>query len=83
MAIIVATLLSGIFSALGAVLAVFFTNKWNSEQYKRDKIFYNKKEKFVIIKLSLKFGNFFNIMDEMIVYNIRDRVLLLSSDEGF
>ena len=83
MSIIEATLLSGIFSALGAVLAVIFTNKWNSERYKRDKIYYDKKEKFVIVKLSLKFCSFFNIIDEMIVYNIRDRVLLLSSDEGF
>lgn len=80
----VATLVSGCISALGTLASVYFTNRWTSDRYKKDKESYNKKEKFVIIKPSLRNTCFYNIIDEIIMYNIRDRVLLLSTgNEGF
>lgn len=79
-----ATLGSGAISATATVLAVYFTNKWTSERYKKDKEEQLKKEKMVVIKQHLTFNNFYKILDELIVYNIEDRVLLLSSEkEGF
>ncbi len=79
-----ATLGSGVISAIATVFAVYFTNKWTSERYKKDKEEQLKKEKMVVINPHLTFNNFYKILDELIVYNIKDRVLLLSSEnEGF
>lgn len=79
-----ATLASGAMTAISTILAVYFTNNWTSERYEKNKKEQLKKEKMVILKPYLQFTNFYGIIDELIVSNIKDRVLLLSSEkDGF
>lgn len=79
-----ATIAGAIISAIATIIAVYFTNKWTSERYEKDKEYQFKKEKMVVIKPYLTFANFYQIIDELIVYNNKDRVLLLSSErDGF
>lgn len=82
--VIGATVLASIITALVTVITVYFTNKWTSERYEKDKIYQNKKNNLVIIKPVLKFCSFSQIIDELITYNIRERALIISSEkDGF
>lgn len=62
--VIGATVLASIITALVTVITVYFTNKWTSERYEKDKIYQNKKNNLVIIKPVLKFCSFSQIIDE-------------------
>lgn len=79
-----ATILAGILTAAMTYIAVWYTNKKTVELYERDKDYQNKRDNMVIIKPTIKMGSFFGIIEELILFNIRDRVLLVSSDkDGF
>lgn len=78
------TIFAGILTAIMTYIAVRYTNKKTVELYERDKDYQNKRDNLVIIKPIIKMGNFFGIIEELILFNIRDRVLLISSDkDGF
>jgi len=78
------TIMASIITAILTILTVYFTNKWTSERYEKDKIYQNKKNNLVIIKPILRFCSFSQIIDEIITYNMRDRVLVISSEkDGF
>ncbi len=79
-----ATIFAGILTAIMTYIAVVYTNKKTVELYERDKEYQNKRDNMVIIKPTIKCNCFFSIIEELILFNIRDRVLLISSDaEGF
>lgn len=79
-----ATIFAGILTAIMTYIAVVYTNKKTVELYERDKEYQNKRDNMVIIKPTIKWNCFFSIIEELILFNIRDRVLLISSDkEGF
>ena len=79
-----ATIGAGILTALVTFVAVWYTNKKTVELYERDKDYQNKRDSRVIIKPTIKFNCFFNVIEELILFNIRDRVLLVSSEkDGF
>lgn len=79
-----ATIFAGILTAIMTYIAVVYTNKKTVELYERDKEYQNKRDNMVIIKPTIKWNCFFSIIEELILFNIRDRVLLVSSDkEGF
>lgn len=79
-----ATLGTGLLTAFVTIITVYFTNKWTAERYEKDKIYQNKKNNLVIIKPVLRFCSFSQIIDEIITYNVRDRVLVISSEkDGF
>mgnify|MGYP001623926674 FL=1 len=79
-----ATIGAGILTALVTIITVFYTNKWTAERYEKDKIYQNQKNNLVIIKPILRFCSFSNIIDEVITYNMRERILVLSSEkDGF
>lgn len=79
-----ATIFAGILTALMTYIAVVYTNKKTIELYEKDKEYQNKRDNMVIIKPTIKWNCFFSIIEELILFNIRDRVLLVSSDkEGF
>lgn len=66
------------------LITVYYTNKWTSERYEKDKIYQNKKNNLLIIKPVLKLCGFSQIIDELITYNIRERVFVISSEkDGF
>ena len=73
-----ATIGAGILTALVTIITVFYTNKWTAERYEKDKIYQNQKNNLVIIKPILRFCSFSNIIDEVITYNMRERILVLS-----
>ena len=79
-----ATIFVGILTAIATYGAVWYTNKKTIELYEKDKKYQNKQNNMVIIKPTIKFCSFFGIIEELILFNIRDRVLLISSEkEGF
>ena len=79
-----ATLGTGILTAIVTYIAVVYTNKKTVELYEKDKIYKNRRDNMVVIKPTIKWSCFFSIIEELILFNIRDRVLLLSSEkEGF
>lgn len=79
-----ATIFAGILTAIMTYIAVRYTNKKTIELYERDNNYQNKRDNLVIIKPTIKMGSFFGIIEELILFNIRDRVLLISSDkDGF
>lgn len=79
-----ATIFAGILTAIMTYIVVVYTNKKTVELYERDKEYQNKRDNMVIIKPTIKWNCFFSIIEELILFNIRDRVLLVSSDkEGF
>ena len=79
-----ATIGAGILTALVTYVAVWYTNRKTVELYERDKDYQNKRDSRVIIKPTIKFNCFFNVIEELILFNIRDRVLLVSSEkDGF
>jgi len=78
------TIFAGVLTAIATYVAVWYTNKKTVELYEKDKEYQNKKNNMVIIKPTIKFCSFFGIIEELILFNIRDRVLLISSEkEGF
>lgn len=79
-----ATLGTGILTAIITYIAVVYTNKKTVELYEKDKEYQNRRNNMVVIKPTIKWSCFFSIIEELILFNIRDRVLLLSSEkEGF
>ena len=78
-----ATIGAGILTAIVTVVAVYYTNKWTSERYEKDKVYQDKKNSLVIIKPTLRFCSLPQIINEIIHFNVRDRVLVLSSKDGF
>jgi len=59
-------------------------NRLTAERYDKDKERQDKANAMAIIKPSIKSGSIGNIVEELILTNVRDRVLLLSSDkDGF
>lgn len=79
-----ATIGAGILSALATMIAVIYTNKTTADRYEQDKKRQDKDNAMVILKPTIKSGSFGGIVEELILYNIRDRVLLLSSEkDGF
>ncbi|MBE7708200.1 MAG: hypothetical protein E7Z88_05795 [Cyanobacteria bacterium SIG27] len=79
-----ATIFSGLLTATATLVAVIYTHKKTIETYEKDKDYQYKKDKLVIIKPYLKFCSFGNVIDELITYNNRERVLVLSSPkDGF
>lgn len=79
-----ATIVSGMLSALATWFAVVYTNKKTAQKYEQEKERQEKINAMVILKPMIKSGTFGTIMDELIVHNIRDRVLILSSEkDGF
>jgi hypothetical protein len=79
-----ATIGAGLLTTIATIAAVYYTNKWTSERYEQDKIYQNKKNNLVIIKPVLRFCSFSKIIDEMITYNMRERILVVSSEkDGF
>ncbi len=79
-----ATIFSGLLTAAATLAAVIYTHKKTIETYEKDKEYQYKKDKLVIVKPYLKFCSFGNIIDELITYNNRERVLVLSSPkDGF
>lgn len=82
--IFAATIGAGILSSLATWFAVVYTNKKTAEKYTIDKLNQEKANAMVIVKPTIRFGAFSTIMDELVVYNNRDRVLVLSSEkDGF
>lgn len=67
-----ATIGAGILTALVTFVAVWYTNKKTVELYERDKDYQNKRDSRVIIKPTIKFNCFFNVIEELILFNIRD-----------
>ena len=79
-----ATIFAGVLTAIVTFIAVWYTNKKTVELYEKDKEYQNRRNNMVIIKPTIKMGSFFGIIEELILFNIRDRVLLVSSDkDGF
>ncbi len=79
-----ATLGTGILTAIITYIAVVYTNKKTVELYEKDKTYKNRRDNMVIIKPTIKWSCFFSVIEELILFNIRDRVLLLSSEkDGF
>lgn len=79
-----ATIFAGILTAAATFIAVCYTNKKTVEMYEKDKDYKNKRDNMVIIKPTIKSCSFSRIIDELVCYNIRDRVLLISSEkDGF
>ena len=79
-----ATIFAGVLTAIATFIAVWYTNKKTVELYEKDKEYQNRRNNMVVIKPTIKWSCFFSIIEELILFNIRDRVLLLSSEkEGF
>lgn len=79
-----ATIGAGILAALATWFAVVYTNKKNSEIYERGRIVQEKANAMVILKPTIKFCTFGKIIEDLILYNIWDRVLVISSKtDGF
>lgn len=79
-----ATIFAGILTATITYIAVVYTNNKTVELYEEDKEYQNRRDNMVIIKPTIKSSCFFSIIEELILFNIRDRVLLVSSDaDGF
>lgn len=95
------TLIAGLLAAIATFIAVIYTQRKTSEQYKKtmtvteqrykeelaryeaDKKRYEKDRAFAIIKPSLKYAAFYQIREKLILDDNEERVLLLSSKEGF
>ena len=66
--------------SIATIATIYYTNK----RYEKDKAYQNKKDNLVIIKPNLRFCCLANIINELIIHNVRDRVLIISSEkDGF
>lgn len=86
----IATILSGIITAMSTIGAVIYTNKKNSEQWKKQDELHAlemkqqfQRHNYVVLKTNLLLISLCGILDKMIIQMDYNRALLYSGNDGF